>query len=128
MTKNQLVKLSIGNPRKPSPTKRKRESASKANSTPNNPYDEPLKCSKCPDGVENSFKNRQEFYVHVLECGGEVDWDGSSKKKSKKKKKVSSTSRPRKEETAGKLKFWFDPVPTRDPNSPTGNDPWGIWG
>ena len=106
MTKNQLVKLSIGNQRKPSPTKRKRESASKANSTPNNPYDEPLKCSKCPDGVENSFKNRQEFYVHVLECGGEVDWDdSSSKKKSKKKKKVSSTSRPRKEETAGKLKF-----------------------
>ena len=106
MTKNQLVKLSIGNPRKPSPTKRKRESASKTNSTPNNPYDEPLKCSKCPDGVENSFKNRQEFYVHVLECGGEVDWDdSSSKKKSKKKKKVSSTSRPRKEETAGKLKF-----------------------
>ena len=108
MTKNQLVKLSIGNPRKPSPTKRKRESASKANSTPN-PYDEPLKCSKCPDGVENSFKNREEFYVHVLKCGGEVDWDDSSKKKSKKKKKVSSTSRrkwrPRKEETAGKLKF-----------------------
>ena len=107
MTKNQLVKLSIG-PRQPSPTKRKRESASKANSTPN-PYDEPLKCSKCPDGVENSFKNREEFYVHVLECGGEVDWDDSSKKKSKKKKKVSSTSRrkwrPRKEETAGKLKF-----------------------
>ena len=104
MTKNQLVKLSIG-PRQPSPTKRKRESASKANSTQTNPYDEPLKCSKCPDGVENSFKNRAEFYVHVLECGGEVDWDDSSKKKSKKKKKVSSTSRPRKQETASKLKF-----------------------
>ena len=73
--------------RQPSPTKRKKQII-----TPN-PIVEMFKCSKCPDGSDNTFKNREEFYVHVLECGGEVDWD-VSKKKSKKKKKVSN-SRPR---------------------------------
>merc|ERR1711879_166185 len=44
---------------------------------------EPLefRCSKC----SNVFQARQEFYVHVLECGGHEDWDVSKKKKKRKK-------------------------------------------
>ena len=42
-----------------------------------------FKCSKCLD--EKVFDKREDFYVHLLECGGDVDWDVSKKKKKKKK-------------------------------------------
>ena len=71
------------------------------------PTPEVFKCSKCPKGDNNTFKNRADFYVHVLECGGELDWD-SSKKKSKKKKKVSATKRSNSTEvSAGKFILLF---------------------
>merc|ERR1711976_980572 len=41
------------------------------------------KCSKCPE--LNFEGGKEEFYAHVLECGGDVDWDVSKKKKKKKK-------------------------------------------
>lgn len=41
-----------------------------------------LQCSKCQQGA---FEDRNAFYVHVLECGGQTDWDVSKKKKKKKR-------------------------------------------
>lgn len=38
-------------------------------------------CSKC----STNFEDREAFYVHVLECGGQTDWDLTKKKKKKKK-------------------------------------------
>ena len=107
MTRHQAIKpigaMKPVGQRKPSPTKRKKQII------PPNPVEEVFKCSKCPDSNESTFKNREEFFVHVLECGGEVDWD-VTKKKSKKKKKVSN-SRPRTNSTEvniGKLILLFE--------------------
>ena len=59
------------------------------------------KCSKCP---ELKFEGgKEEFYAHVLECGGDVDWDVSKKKK-KKKKLVNPESVRIRNETPGKTK------------------------
>ena len=41
-------------------------------------------CSKC----STVFQQREEFYVHVLECGGQTDWDVSKKKKKRKRVSV----------------------------------------
>merc|ERR1712141_306803 len=38
-------------------------------------------CSKCSFSTED----REAFYVHVLECGGQSDWDVSKKKKKRKR-------------------------------------------
>lgn len=38
-------------------------------------------CSKC----STVFEDREAFYVHVLECGGQNDWDVSKKKKKRKR-------------------------------------------
>ena len=43
-----------------------------------------LSCSKCSN---NEFTDRESFYVHILECGGDVDWDSTTKKGKKKAKK-----------------------------------------
>ena len=43
-----------------------------------------MKCSKC----ELNFSEKSEFHKHVIECGGDVNWNEPSKKKSKKKKKL----------------------------------------
>jgi len=43
-----------------------------------------LSCSKCSN---NDFADRESFYVHILECGGDVDWDSTTKKGKKKAKK-----------------------------------------
>ena len=59
-----------------------------------------LKCSKCP---ELKFESKEDFYAHVLECGGDVDWDVSKKKK-KKKKLVNPESVRIRNETPGKTK------------------------
>ena len=32
------------------------------------------------------FDTKEEFYVHLLECGGDYDWKEENKKKNKKKK------------------------------------------
>merc|ERR1711936_1231852 len=52
-----------------------------------------FKCSKCYNhngGNEEEkifFETREDFYVHLLECGGQSDWDESKSKKKKKKQK-----------------------------------------
>lgn len=63
----------------------------------------PMKCSKCPPESSPIFEDRNDFYVHLLECGGHEDWDVSKKKKKKKKmllKRNNSTEQP----TNGKKK------------------------
>ena len=45
-------------------------------------------CSKC----SNVFQEREEFYVHVLECGGQTDWDVSKKKRKRKKVSIKKNS------------------------------------
>ena len=74
LVKGQKVKL-IGS-KKSNANKVKKEEATSHSE---------LKCSKCP---EVKFENRETFYVHILECAGETEWDVSKKKK-KKKQKVS---------------------------------------
>ena len=41
-------------------------------------------CTKC---LSSDFADRDAFYVHILECGGDGDWDVTSKKGKKKSKK-----------------------------------------
>ena len=71
LTKHQSIK--IMGARKTSPSKKVKN---------NNDLSKKFKCSKCTEMV---FETKEEFYVHVLECGGDVDWDVSKKKKKKKK-------------------------------------------
>ena len=56
-------------------------------------------CKKClsekdSSNVENvdhiQFETKEEFYVHLLECGGDVDWRGKRDKKKKGSKKISN--------------------------------------
>ena len=68
-----------------------------------------FKCSKCYNGNGNEaeeqivFETREDFYVHLLECGGHEDWDESkSKKKKKKQKSITTETRQRPTETSGK--------------------------
>ena len=41
-------------------------------------------CTKC---LSSEFESKEAFYVHILECGGDVDWDAASKKGKKKARK-----------------------------------------
>ena len=41
-------------------------------------------CTKC---LSSEFADKEAFYVHILECGGDVDWDSTNKKGKKKAKK-----------------------------------------
>ncbi|TRY79698.1 hypothetical protein TCAL_08328 [Tigriopus californicus] len=45
------------------------------------PKEPEMRCTKCAD-VQDS---RDEFYAHILVCGGEVNWEEGKKKKKKKK-------------------------------------------
>lgn len=68
-----------------------------------------LKCSKCPpESVQ--FENRDQFYVHVLECGGHDDWDVSKKKKKKKRmllKRNNSTEQPTNGKNSAFVLIWL---------------------
>ena len=106
MTKYQAVKT-IGQ-RKSSPIKRRKEAVV----LPSNPLppSEVFKCSKCADNAGIVFKNREEFYAHLLECGGEVDWDVSKKKSKKKKKsllKRTNSTEVRIYDTPGRFYFFL---------------------
>ena len=57
---------------------------------------EGLKCSKC-DKISDK---RDEFFKHILECGGEEDWDNASKKKKKKAKKAGKVKNEKQSEEA----------------------------
>ena len=62
----------------------------------------PFRCTNCPqvktedkEGVKddenqerppNVFDSKEKFHAHVLECGGDLDWDPSAKKAKKEKK------------------------------------------
>ena len=62
-------------------------------------------CKKClsemnlssVENVDNvQFKTKEEFYVHLLECGGDLEWRGKRDKKKKGSKKISNqTSQPK---------------------------------
>jgi hypothetical protein len=43
-----------------------------------------FKCNKC---LSSDFPDKDSFYIHILECGGDVDWDTTTKKGKKKAKK-----------------------------------------
>ena len=62
---------------------------------------ESYQCKKCnnknltldSDGDELlKFDTKEKFYVHLLECGGDVDWEGKRDKKKKGSKKNSNQS------------------------------------
>ena len=63
-----------------------------------------FKCSKCYNSGNEVepivFETRDDFYVHLLECGGHEDWDESKGKK--KKKKLKSIPKSTSTETSGK--------------------------
>ena len=62
-------------------------------------------CKKCvnqklpedPDGKNVfQFDTKEKFYVHLLECGGDLDWEGKRDKKKKgSKKNVHQSSQPK---------------------------------
>jgi hypothetical protein len=62
-------------------------------------------CKKCvnqklpdnPDGEDLfQFDTKEKFYVHLLECGGDLDWEGKRDKKKKgSKKNIHQSSQPK---------------------------------
>jgi hypothetical protein len=95
LTRHNLVKTISGSRvRNSSPVKR---IAKKAELAAMIIEKKPLLCSKCP---KLTFEGREQLYVHVLECGGDTEWDVSKKKKKKKRlvngtlKRAVSTDNP----------------------------------
>ena len=78
----------------------------------------PFRCTNCPqvktevteavkqeegNGVEdqelppsNVFDSKEKFHAHVLECGGDKDWDPSAKRAKKEKKSKNKDAPARK--------------------------------
>ena len=71
----------------------------------------PFRCTNCPqvkteavkqeDGDQelpspNVFDSKEKFHAHVLECGGDKDWDPSAKRAKKEKKSKSKDAPARK--------------------------------